>query len=43
MGDNSLIWELPKFVDEVQAVEEFHQRYPMKPGPLENVLRGLLL
>jgi hypothetical protein len=35
---DSLTWEPAKFVDRLQAVEEFHQRYPMKPGPLENDL-----
>jgi hypothetical protein len=28
------------FVDGLQAVEEFHQRYRQKPGPLQNVLGG---
>ena len=39
-GYDSLTWEPAKFVDGLQAVEEFHQRYPQKPGPLENVLGG---
>jgi len=39
-GYDSLTWELAKFVDGLQAVGEFHQSYPMKPGPLENVLGG---
>jgi hypothetical protein len=40
-GYDSLTWEPVKFVNGLQAVEEFHQRYPQKPEPLENVLRGL--
>ena len=36
-GYDSLTWEPAKFVDGLQAVEEFHQRYPGKPGQLENV------
>jgi len=39
-GYASLPWEPAKLVDGLQAVEEFHQRYPQKPGPLESVLRG---
>ena len=39
-GYNSLTWEPAKFIDSLQGVEEFHQRYPQKPGPLESVLRG---
>jgi hypothetical protein len=39
-GYDSLTWEPGKFVDGLQAVEEFHQRYPEKPGPLENALGG---
>jgi len=39
-GYDSLTWEPAKFVDGLQAVDEFHQRYPQKPGPLENVLGG---
>jgi len=39
-GYNSLTWEPAKFVDGFQAVGEFHKRYPGKPGPLEDVLRG---
>lgn len=27
-----------KFIDGLQAVEEFHQWYPRKPGPLEDAL-----
>jgi len=37
-GYDSLTWQPAKFVDGLQAVDEFHQRYPQKPGPLENVL-----
>ena len=37
---DSVTWEPAKFVDGLQAVEEFHQRYPRKPGPLENALGG---
>ena len=40
MGYDSLTWEPAKFVDGLQPVEEFHQQYPTKPGPLENVLGG---
>jgi hypothetical protein len=39
-GYDSLTWEPAKCVDGLQAVEEFHQRYPQKPGPLENGLGG---
>ena len=39
-GYDSLTWELAKFVDGLQAVDEFPQWYPQKPGPLENILRG---
>ena len=39
-GYDSLTWEPAKFVDGLQAVDEFHQHYPIKPGPLENVLGG---
>jgi len=39
-GYDSLTWDPAKFVDGLQAVGEFHQRYPMKPGPLEDVVGG---
>jgi len=39
-GYDSLTWEPAKFVNRLQAVDEFHKRYPGKPGPLENVLGG---
>jgi len=39
-GYESLTWEPAKFVDGLQAVREFHQRYPRKPGPIGVVLRG---
>jgi len=39
-GCDSLTWEPATFVDGLRAVEEFHQRYPEKPGPLENALGG---
>jgi predicted GH43/DUF377 family glycosyl hydrolase len=39
-GYDSLTWEPAKFVDGLQAVGEFHKRYPEKPGPLENALGG---
>jgi len=39
-GYNSLTWESAKFVDGLQAVEDFHRRYPQKPGPQENSLGG---
>ena len=39
-GYDSLRWEPTKFADGLQVVREFHQRYPKKPGPLEDVLRG---
>jgi len=39
-GYDSLTWEPTKFVDGLQAVGEFHQRYPRKPEPLENSLGG---
>jgi len=37
---DSLTSEPAKFVDGLQAVEQIHQRYPRKPGPLENVPGG---
>ena len=37
-GYDSLTWEPAKFVDGIQAVKEFNRQYPMKPGPLEDVL-----
>jgi len=37
---DSLTWEPAKFVDGLQAVGEFHQSYPGKPGPLVDVLGG---
>ena len=40
-GVDSFTWEPVKFVDGLQAVDEFHQRYPRKPGRLVNVLGGL--
>jgi len=39
-GYDSFTWEPAKFVDGLQAVEEFHQRYPQKPRPLESSLGG---
>ena len=39
-GYDSLTWEPAKFVDGLQAVEEFHQQYPRKPGLLQNALVG---
>ena len=39
-GYDSLTWEPAKFVEGLQAVGEFHQRYPRKSGPLGNVLGG---
>jgi len=39
-GYDSLTWEPARYVDRLQAVGDFHQRYPMKPGPLRNVLGG---
>jgi hypothetical protein len=39
-GYDSLTWEPVKFVDGLQAVQEIHQRYPEKPGPLDNALGG---
>jgi len=38
-GYDSLTWEPAMFVDGFQAIGELHQQYPMKPGPLEDVLR----
>jgi len=40
MGYDSLTWEPAKFVNGLQAVGEFHRRYPQKAGPLENALGG---
>ena len=40
MGCDSLTWEPAKFVNGLQAVEESHQWYPTKPGPLDKVLGG---
>jgi hypothetical protein len=39
-GYDSRMWEPAKFVNGLQAVEESHQRYPGKPGPLGNALGG---
>jgi hypothetical protein len=39
-GYDSHTWKPAKFVDGLQAVEEIHQRYPMKPVPLENAFGG---
>jgi hypothetical protein len=39
-GFDSLTWEPAKFVDGLQAVEEFHRQYPGKPGPIGNALGG---
>ena len=39
-GYDSLTWEPATFVDGLQEVGEFHQRYPEKPGPLGSVLGG---
>jgi len=39
-GYGTLSCDPAKFVDGLQAVEELHQWYPMKPGLLENALRG---
>ena len=38
--NDPLTWELAKSVEGLQAVRGFHQRYPRKPGRLENVLGG---
>jgi hypothetical protein len=37
-GYDTLTWEPAKFVDGLQAVDEFHRRYPQKPGPKANDL-----
>jgi hypothetical protein len=37
-GYDSLTLDPVKFEDGLQAVEEFHQQYPQKPGPLQKVL-----
>ena len=39
-GYDSLTSEPAKFVDGLQAVGEFHRRYPQKTGPLEKDLGG---
>jgi len=39
-GYDSLTWEPARFVDGLRAVEEFLQRYPVKPGRLENAPGG---
>jgi hypothetical protein len=39
-GYDFLSWEPARFVDGLQVVEEFHRRYPTKPGLLENALGG---
>jgi hypothetical protein len=36
----SLTWEPAKFVDGLQAVGDFHNPYPGRPGRLENALGG---
>jgi hypothetical protein len=40
IGYDFLTWAQAKVVDGLQAVEEFHQRYPEKPGQLENPFGG---
>jgi len=40
MGYDSLTWKPAKFASGLRAVDEFHQRYPEKPGPVENALGG---
>jgi hypothetical protein len=32
-----LTWKAAKFVDGLQAVDDFHLQYPKKQGPLDNV------
>jgi hypothetical protein len=39
-GYDSLTWEPAKCVDGLEAVEQFHQRYPEKPGQLGKALGG---
>jgi hypothetical protein len=39
-GYDSLTREPAQFVDTLQVVEQFHQQYPQKPGPLENIPGG---
>jgi len=39
-GYDSVRWEPATFVDGLQAVGDFHQRYPRKPAPLEEVFGG---
>jgi len=39
-GYDSFTWKPAKFIDRLQAVGEFHQRYPMKTGPWEDVIGG---
>jgi len=39
-GYDFLTWDPARFVDGLQAVDEFYQRYPHKLEPLEKVLGG---
>jgi predicted GH43/DUF377 family glycosyl hydrolase len=39
-GYEYLTWEAAKFVEGLQVMEQSHQRYPMKPRRLEDVLGG---
>jgi len=33
-GYDKTTWELAESINELRAVDEFHERYPLKPGPL---------
>jgi len=34
VGDDQLEWKAAEEVNELEAVDVFHERYPEKPGPL---------
>jgi len=34
VGDDQAEWKAAEEVNELEAVDVFHQRYPEKPGPL---------
>lgn len=35
-GENTATWEPAINLDETSAVDQFHELYPQKPGPLQN-------
>ena len=33
-GYDETTWKLAESINELKAVDDFHERYPLKPGPL---------